>query len=104
MPLSKNGSTTAEPSYTIWFSDETREGTAEDLLDSIRSDAGNKSAELRRMSTEAYARLIVSDASFFMPQDLLRFLRTQSYPSEFDRALTYLSEMQTSGVRILKKN
>jgi hypothetical protein len=104
MPSSKTGATTAaEPSsYTIWFAGETRSGTAKDLLDGIRSDAGGKSEPLRRLSTEKYANLIISDASFFLPEDLLAFLRSQPYLSDYDRALRYLSEMPSSGVRILK--
>ena len=94
----------AEPAYTIWFAGETRQGTAEDLLEGIRHDAAHGSAEIRKLTTEKYAALIVSDAGFFLPRELLGFLRTQRYPTEFDRALRYLSEMPNSGVRILQSD
>ena len=86
------------PSYTIFF-EGTRTGTAFELLDWIRQHAGSK--VIKEMTTEQYAKLLVTDAPYFLPKDLLQFLEKQSYASEFDRALRYLSEMPTSGVRIL---
>lgn len=101
MPSNKVAS---EPVYTIWFPGGTRQGTAQELLDKIRHEAGAQSREARKLSTDSYAALIVKDAEFFLPRDLLAFLRAQSYESELDRALRYLSEMSNSGVRILTKH
>ena len=98
-----------EPIYTIWLAggagggNGTRTGSAYQLLDAIREDAATRSEEVRKLTTEGYASVIVSDAAFFLPKDLLSFLRTQSYESAFDRALRYLAEMPNSGVRILTK-
>lgn len=89
--------------YTIWFAGATRTGGARELLEGIRREAGARSEEIRKLTTEEYARIIVADAGFFLPRDLLAFLRTQAYASEFDRALRYLAEMSTSGVRILSR-
>jgi len=89
--------------YAIWFSGATREGTAHELLEGIRKEAGARSEEIRKLTTDEYAGRIISDAAFFLPRDLLAFLRAQAYESEFDRALRYLSEMSNSGVRILTK-
>ena len=87
--------------YTVWFAGQTHRGTAERLLESIRRKAGLKSEEIRKLTTETYASRIVADARAFLPKDLLAFLRKQQYPSNYDRALRYLSEMSASGVRIL---
>jgi len=88
----------AGPIYSILF-EGTHEGTAFELLDWIRKRATSK--KLREMTTEEYARLLVSDAPYFLPQSLLQAVEKNSYPSDFDRALWYLSEMPASGVRIL---
>lgn len=91
----------AQPNYTIWFAGRTRRGTAQGLLDEIREEAGQKSEEIRKLTTGQYASRIITDAAFFLARDLLEYLRKQSYDSDFDRALRYLSEIQSSGVRIL---
>jgi hypothetical protein len=104
MPSNKAHITaTAGPVYTIWFSEKTRQGTAEELLDTIRGEAAQHSPEFRKLTNEKYADILISDADFFLPRGLLEFLRMQSFESKFDRALRYLSEMPASGLRILKK-
>ena len=98
-----SSNTTTEPSYVIWFGGGTREGTARELLDGIRREGAVRSETIRNLTADQYASVIVSDAAFFLPRDLLAFLRTQTYETEFDRALRYLAEMRDSGVRILTK-
>jgi hypothetical protein len=98
MPLSK---TEKETDYTIWFDGETRSGSASELLEHIRSVAARKSEEIRKLNVAQYAERIVADAAFYLPKDLLAFLRKQRFESDDARALRYLSEMESSGVRIL---
>ena len=86
------------PIYSILF-EGTHEGTAFELLDWIRKRAASKS--LRDLTTEKYAKLLIADAPYFLPEGLLRALDKKRYASEFDKALWYLSEMPSSGVRIL---
>ena len=95
MPSSK---TTTPPEYTIWLSG-TQRGTAEQLLSRIRQKA--KSASIAKLSTGQYAKRLIADAPYFLPQDMHSFLEKQKYPSVYDKALRYLAEMPTSGVRIL---
>ncbi len=89
------------PTYTIFIDGKSRRGSAFDLLDGIRRDAASRSEEVARLSTDQYAALIVQDAAFFLDRDLLAYLKEQPYPSDYDRALRYLAEMVSSGVRIL---
>jgi hypothetical protein len=102
MPSNKHATrASAAPAYTIWLPEGIRRGSAQTLLDRIRREAGQKSKEIQKIDTPQYASRIISDADYFLPADLLEFLRGQEYDSEFDRALRYLSEMPGSGVRIL---
>lgn len=90
----------AAPTYTIWLPDGIRRGSAFALLDRIRQESREES-EVRKLDTEQYATRIIASAAYFLPGDLLEFLRGQEYDSDFDRALRYLAEMPDSGVRIL---
>jgi len=53
------------------------------------------------MNVDEYARALIDDAPYFLPSDLLKVLGSQPFDSDIDRALTYLGQMPTSGVRIL---
>jgi hypothetical protein len=103
MPSSKSPAL-AETVYTIWNVDHIQKGTAREIIDAIRRSAAERSEEIRKLTTDKYATVIVSDADYHLPAELFKFLQTQHYDSKFDRALRYLSEMSGTGIRILATN
>jgi hypothetical protein len=98
MPLAK---ALKPPIYTIFIDGRTRRGTAEELLTWIREDAAKRSAVISRMDSEEYADSIIDDAPSYLDGRFLNYLKREDFPTKFDRALRYLSEMEASGIRIL---
>jgi hypothetical protein len=92
----------APPQYTIWFDGKTRTGTASELLEEIRRSA-TRSAVIQRLDVDEYAARIIADADYYLPSEVLDFLRKERFDSQHARALRYLSEMDSSGVRILSE-
>jgi hypothetical protein len=88
-------------SYTVFDHGNTVSGNARSLLTHIRDQAAEHNPEIDAMTVEQYADAIIEDAPFFLDGDLLDALRTQHFDTNFDRALNYLTQMPTSGVRIL---
>lgn len=87
--------------YTIYDNGQVEQGNARALLESIRERAAENNPEIARMSVDQYANALIEDAEYFLPDKLLEALKKQDFGA-FDRALTYLSNMPTSGIRILK--
>jgi hypothetical protein len=87
--------------YTVYDEGKTRHGDARDVLEQIRLENGRDNDEVARMNVDEYARALIDDAPYFLPSDLLKVLGSQPFDSDIDRALTYLGQMPTSGVRIL---
>jgi hypothetical protein len=94
----------AETVYTIFDVDHVRKGTARQIIDTMRRSAAKRSPEVRKLTTAQYAAIIISDADYHLPAELFKFLQAQPYDSEYDRALRYLSEMSSTGIRILATN
>jgi hypothetical protein len=103
MPASKSPIST-KTVYTIWNVNRIKKGTAHEIIDAIRRSAAERSEEIRKLTADEYAAVIVSDADYFMPAELFKFWRDQPYDSDFDRALRYLAEMSSTGIRILATN
>ena len=87
--------------YVVFDGEHLERGTAEQILRSIQDRAKDKN--LKSMSLDEYARILVDDAAYFLPKAMLEFLEQQEYPTSFDKALVYLANMQSSQVRILSK-
>jgi hypothetical protein len=94
--------TQVEPTYTVWFSGGPHRGTAREIMEQIRASA--RSSGIRNSTVDEYASVIISDAPYFLAKELLDFLESLSFESKFDRALRYLAEMESSGLRILAKD
>lgn len=88
-------------SYTVFDHGATRRGDARAILENIREEAASDNDEIARMDVEQYADALIEDAPFFLDEQLLDALGSQPFDSKFDRALTYLAQMPTSGIRIL---
>lgn len=78
-------------------------GDAKQILEEIRAENSQENTEIAQMDVDEYARVLIEDAPYFLPDDLLQALRMQKFDSDYDRALTYLGQMPTSGVRILTR-
>jgi len=65
--------------------------------------AARRSDEIAKMDAERYASVIIGNAEYFLPKEVLAFFETQDFESDYDRALRYLAEMPASGVRVLNK-
>ncbi len=89
-------------SYTVFSDGCTIQGNARSILEQVLSENAKHNDELAKMTVQAYAQALIDDAPYFLPADLYAALEQESFPSEFDRALAYLDQMPTSGVRILK--
>ena len=87
--------------YTLYNDGNTLRGSARDLLEQIRAENGKENIEIRQMNVDEYARALIEDATYFLPDDLLRALESEKFDSDYDRALTYLGQMPTSGIRIM---
>jgi hypothetical protein len=87
--------------YTLFHEGKTRQGEATSLLEAIRSEASQENEEIRKMNVDQYEDAIIEDAEYFIDEDLLRALQAQPFESKYDRALTYLAQVLTSGIRIL---
>ena len=90
--------------YTLFDEGKTISGDARDLLERIRQENGRENDEIARMDIAQYAHSLIEDAPFFLPDDLMEALAQVPFDSEFDRALAYLGQMPTSGVRILSSH
>jgi hypothetical protein len=88
-------------SYTVFDEGQTIRGDARQVLESIRAENARENDEIAGMSVEDYAKALIEDAPYFLPDDLLDALTRAKFESDYDRALAYLSQMPTSGVRIL---
>lgn len=88
--------------YTVFDEGKTLSGDARDILERVRRDAAVDNGEIAKMNVDEYAQALIEDAPYFLPDDLLNALKLQKFDSDYDRALTYLAQMPTSGVRILK--
>lgn len=88
--------------YVAFLGDRLERGSAEEILRSIQQHAPAESS-LRKRDLDEYARLLIKDADYFIPKGILDFLEQQAYPTAYDKALVYLSYMQSSQVRILSK-
>jgi hypothetical protein len=87
--------------YTVSDEGKTLEGDAQMVLGQIRTENSQDNTEIAQMDVEQYARALIEDATYFLPGDLLHALKMQRFDTDYDRALTYLGQMPTSGVRIL---
>jgi len=87
--------------YTVFDEGETRKGDAKKILEEIRQQNSVENTEIAHMTVEQYAEALIEDAPYFLPTDLLSVLEKQEFDSIYDKALTYMSQMPTSGVRIL---
>jgi hypothetical protein len=89
--------------YTVWHNNQAQTAPACDVLRDIKSDTQDN-RELQAMSVKQYAKALVEDAGYFLPEKLLRYFEKQAYESDYERALEYLAAMPTSGVRILARD
>ena len=87
--------------YTVFDEGKTFTGDARKVLEKIRTENSHDNNEVARMDVKEYARALIEDAPYFLPGDLLKVLELQKFDSDFDRALIYIGQMPTSGVRIL---
>jgi hypothetical protein len=90
------------PRYHVFNGRQLDSGTAREILSRIQQGAAEDS-ELSGMNVDQYADGLIKDAAYFVPRPILEFLSAQDYVTRFDRALNYLSMMQSSQVRILSR-
>ncbi|MGB7160242.1 MAG: hypothetical protein WBD40_19400 [Tepidisphaeraceae bacterium] len=88
-------------SYTVFDHGATRQGDARIILEQFRQQAAANAPEFGSMSVEQYADALIEDAPYFVERELFRALETQVFETKYDRALTYLAQMPSSGIRIL---
>ncbi len=88
--------------YTVFDDNQTRSGTARDVLEQIRAKAAIHNDEILRMSVDDYAQALIEDAPYFLTEEVIEVVNAQQYPDKYDRALALLTNMPTSGVRILR--
>jgi hypothetical protein len=87
--------------YTVFDEGQTRIGTARDILEGIRHRAAVHNEEIARLDVDQYADGLIEDAPYVLPEGLVDAITAQTYPTKFDKALTLLASMPTSGIRIL---
>jgi hypothetical protein len=87
--------------YTVFDHGQTVQGDARTVLERIRGEASRNNAEIEKMDVDQYADALIEDAPYFLEDTLLRALQNQSFDSKYVQALNYLSQMPTSGIRIL---
>lgn len=90
--------------YTVFDEGNTISGDARELIERIRQENALENVEIAGMDVEKYAQSLIEDAPYFLPDDLMAALAKTTFESEFDRALAYLGQMPTSGVRILSSH
>jgi hypothetical protein len=90
--------------YTVFDEGKTISGDARDLLERIRQENARENDEIAGMDVEQYAQSLIEDAPFFLPDNLMAAMAQVPFDSEFDRALSYLGQMPTSGVKILSSH
>jgi hypothetical protein len=87
--------------YTVFDEGKVISGSAKKVLERIRAQIGKENKEIAKLNVEQYATALIEDAPYFLPDDLLESLKKQEFDSNYDRALTYLGQMPTSGIRIM---
>ena len=88
--------------YTVWDEGTARNGSAEKILDEIRS-AARENEEMQNMTVDQYADALIDDAEYFLPEKILDAFKGRDFPTKFDRALAYLCASPTSRVRLLSR-
>jgi hypothetical protein len=91
-------------SYTVYDEGKTLKGDAKNILETIRAQNAKQNKEIEKMNLDQYADALIEDAPYFLPVDLLTVLKKQPFESNYDRALAYLGQMPTSGVKILTRS
>jgi hypothetical protein len=86
----------------VFLGDRLEKGSAKDVLRSIQ-DHAPKDSDIIAMDVTDYANLLLKDADYFIPRGVLEFIERQEYPTVFDKALSYLAQMESGHVRILSK-
>lgn len=87
--------------YTVFDHGRIDRGTARDVLERIRKQAAADNEEIRNMNVDEYTRAMIEDAPYFLEADLLAAMEKEQFESDYARALTYLAQMPTSGIRIM---
>lgn len=88
-------------SYTVFDHGATRQGDARVILEQFRQQAAANAQEFALMSVDEYADALIEDAPYFVERELFDALKAQRFETKYDRALTYLAQMPSSGIRIL---
>ena len=87
--------------YTVFDEGKIIKGDARSILTKIHKEVAAENKEIGAMNVAKYAKVLIGDSRYFLPEDLFDALQKQHFESEYDRALTYFSHMRTSGVKIL---
>lgn len=87
--------------YTVFDAGRTIRGDACTVLKKIRVENAKENQEIAKMDVRQYAQALIEDAAYFLPNALLDALKKEKFETDYDRALTYLSQMPTSGIGIL---
>ncbi len=87
--------------YKVWDAPDVVSGTAQQVLEHIIQKPTTLDSEISRMNAAEYAQAILENASHYLPQQVVTVLSERSYPSDYDKALTYLVSMPASGMAIL---
>lgn len=90
--------------YNEYNGGEILHGSAHDVLETVRRHVAADNDEIAKLNVDDYARALIEDAPYFLDAQLLHALEKQAFESPHDRALTYLAQMPTSGVRIVGAN
>jgi len=86
--------------YKVWDDKTIRSGTAKEILQEIVSKSTINS-EISRMNVDQYSKALIENAPYYLPKSVLDELANKEFSTVYDKALSLLSVMPSSGARIL---
>ncbi len=88
---------------TYVVSDEGKliEGTAENILNAIKSKSSDIDNDIASMDLDKYVGELIKNARFFLAQATVADITQRHYDNDYDKALSLLSAMPTSGTHII---
>ncbi len=87
--------------FTVYDNGRILTGAPKTILEAIRQRAAENVQEVRDIDVATYAGFLIEDAEYFLDERLLKAMENVSFNDDFERALTYMAHMPTSGVRIM---
>ncbi len=87
--------------YIVADEDGVTSGTAEEILERILQKPLDLAPDLRGLSSDQYADLLIRSASYYLPKNVADSFEEIKFNSKYDFALSLLSAMPASGTHII---